>query len=616
MANNPQQPEIQAMRHSLAHIMATAITRIWPQVKLGVGPVVEHGFYYDIDLGDAPLSEADFPKIEAEMKKVIAEDQSFEQFTKPIVEAIAWAKENDQPYKLELLNDLQRAGTTVAKDLDVGELGLETDGESKVADVSFYKNGEFTDLCRGPHVTSTGKVGAFKLMRVSGAYWRGKETNPVMQRIYGVGFVSEKEVRSHLAMLEEAKKRDHRKLGQELDLFVFSDLVGSGLPLFTPRGTILREELDRFSQELQAGGGYERVVIPHITKTDLYKASGHYDKYPERFSVTSEESDDEFMMKPMNCPHHTQIYASRQRSYRDLPIRYMETTMVYRDEKAGELHGLSRVRAATQDDSHAFCREDQIEAEFESVANMVKLMYEDVFQMPFRVRLAFRDDSDKYFGDAQLWEKAQASIKKITDKLGFEYIIEEGEATFYGPKIEFVTKDALGRENQCATIQLDFVQPERFNLEYTGEDGEKHRPVMVHKALLGSIERFMSVYIEHTAGKFPVWAAPEQVRLITVNQEETTIKFAADIENRARKLGLRVTVDNANESVGKKIRSAEMFKVPYSVVIGEKEIETGELVPRIRKDMEVNESHTTHTTDEFLQTVANEAKSRVTKTSL
>jgi threonyl-tRNA synthetase len=610
------QPELHAMRHSLAHIMASAITHLWPEVKLGVGPVVENGFYYDIDLADRPLSEEDLSRIESEMKKIIGEDQSFERFTKTIDDAIVWAKEAKQPYKEELLNDLKRAGTTVAKDLDAEELGLTTEGDSKVEEVSFYKNGDFVDLCRGPHVESTGKVGAFKLMRVSGAYWRGKDTNPQMQRIYGAAFATEKELRTHLNLLEEAKKRDHRKLGQELDLFVFSDLIGPGLPLFTPRGTVVREQLNDLSQELQSASGYERVTIPHITKIGLYQTSGHYDKYPERFSVSSEESDDEFMMKPMNCPHHTQIYASRPRSYRDLPIRYMETTVVYRDEKAGELHGLSRVRAATQDDSHAFCRDDQIEGEFEAIANMVKVMYEDVFQMPFRVRLAFRDETDKYFGDVALWEKAQSSIRRIADKLGFEYVIEEGEATFYGPKIEFVVKDALGRENQCATIQLDFVQPERFGLEYVAEDGGKQRPVMIHKALLGSIERFMSVYIEHTAGKFPVWLAPEQVRVVTVNQEGPTLEFASRVKEQAQALGLRIVIDNDNESVGKKIRNAELMKVPYTVVVGEKEIETGELVPRIRKDMEVSEEHDPRTVEEFLKTVANEAKTRVNKTSL
>ena len=615
MATN-QSDELYAMRHSLAHIMATAISRVWPEVKLGIGPVVEYGFYYDVDLGEAQLSEEDLPKIEAEMKKVISEDQPFEHFMKPVDEAIAWAQSAKQPYKEELLNDLKRSGTTLAKDLGADELGTIAEGQNQVEEVSFYKNGDFTDLCRGPHVESTGGVGAFKLLRVSGAYWRGKDTNPQMQRVYGVAFASEEDLNNHLSMLEEAKKRDHRKLGQELDLFVFSELVGSGLPLFTPRGTVLRDELDKFSQELQAAAGYERVSIPHITKIDLYKASGHYDKYPERFSVSSEESDDEFMMKPMNCPHHTQLYAARPRSYRDLPIRYMETTVVYRDEKAGELHGLSRVRAATQDDSHAFCREDQIEQEFEAISNMVKTMYEDVFRMPFRVRLAFRDDSDRYFGEPALWEKAQASIKKIADKLGFEYVIEEGEATFYGPKIEFVVKDALGRENQCATIQLDFVQPERFGLEYTGEDGASKRPVMIHKALLGSIERFLSVYIEHTAGKFPVWLAPEQVRIITLNQDQAILDFAGTMAAQAKKLGVRVHVDAHNESVGKKIRNAELMKVPYTVVIGPKEVEAGEITPRIRKDMEVDVAHAPRTAYELVKTVANEATSRVTKTSL
>lgn len=612
-----QQQDLHPMRHSLAHIMATAVTTIWPEAKLGVGPVVEYGFYYDIDLGpDVKISEEDFERIEAEMHKVIEASQPFERFEKPIDEAIQWAKEVNQPYKEELLNDLKRAGTTLEKELDPEELGTIAEGDSAVETVSFYRNGDFVDLCRGPHVESTGKVGAFKLMRVAGAYWRGKDSNSQMQRLYGVAFTTAEELQQHLTMIEEAKKRDHRRLGQELDLYVVSDLVGAGLPLFTPRGTVIREQLNKFSQELQAAGGYEAVTIPHIAKIDLYKASGHFDKYPERFSVSSEESTDEFMMKPMNCPHHTQIYASRPRSYRDLPIRYMETTMVYRDEKAGELHGLARVRAATQDDSHAFVRDDQVEAEFESISGMVKLMYQDVFQMPFRVRLAFRDETDKYFGDAVMWERAQNSIKKISDKLGFEYVIEEGEATFYGPKIEFVVKDAIGREHQCATIQLDFVQPERFGLEYADADGSMKRPVMIHKALLGSIERFMSVYIEHTAGKFPIWLAPEQVRFITVNQEPITVEFADRQLQLAKELGVRASVDNSNESVGKKIRLAETMKIPYVIVIGEKEIGGAAIQPRIRKDLEVLDVHPELSFEEFLKTVTHESKSRVSKTSL
>lgn len=607
--------KLHPMRHSLAHIMATAILEIWPGAKLGVGPVVENGFYYDVDTGDQKISEEDFTKIEAKMAEIIKADQKFERLELPINEAIEWAENNNQPYKLELLNDLKREGTTVAKDLDYETMGVATDSQAAVDKVSFYKNGDFTDLCRGPHVESTSKVGAFKLMRIAGAYWRGKEGNPQMQRLYGVAFATPKELRQHLEMLEEAKKRDHRRLGQELDLFVISDLVGPGLPLFTPRGTVLRKELVKFSEELQDSIGYVETWNPHITKVDLYKVSGHYDKYPERFDVSSIESSDEFMLKPMNCPHHTQIYASRPRSYRDLPIRYRETTTMYRDEKSGELHGLSRVRSLTQDDSHAFVRHDQIEQEMRGVLGIVKQMYLTL-DMTLSVDLSFRDEGDGYFGDPTLWEKAQAVIEQVAKDERLDYKVELGEAAFYGPKIDIYVSDALGRRWQCATVQLDFVQPERFGLEYTAEDGSSQRPAMVHKAILGSIERFLSVYIEHTAGKFPVWLAPEQIRLITVNQEPETVEFADKIKEQAKKLGLRTSVDNANESVGKKIREAEVWKVPYTVVIGEKEIESGEVTPRIRKDIEVNAEHQPLSFENFLKSVANETKSRTIKSSL
>ncbi len=607
--------QLYAMRHSLAHITATAVQHLWPEAKFGVGPVVENGFYYDIDLGDTTISEADFERIEAEMNKIIEAGEQFDRFELPIDQAIDWAEQTNQPYKQELLNDLKRAGTTVAKDLDKDELGTIAEGDAVTEKVSFYKNGDFTDLCRGPHVESTSKVGAFKLMRVAGAYWRGKEDNPQMQRLYGVAFATEKELRQHLNMLEEAKKRDHRKLGQELDLFVFSDLVGAGLPLFTPRGTVLREELGRYAQELQQDNGYQRVAIPHIAKADLYRTSGHYDKYPERFTATSFESDIEFMMKPMNCPHHTQIYASHPRSYRDLPIRYMENTIVYRDEKAGELHGLSRVRAATQDDAHVFCRLDQIEEEFTAIMAMIKDMYM-VFGLVFRARLSFRDDSDAYLGSKETWKIAQDTIEQVAKKLELDYFIEEGEAAFYGPKIDIMVTDALGRTWQLATEQLDFVQPERFELAYVDSDGSEKRPVMIHKALLGSIERFLSVYIEHTAGKFPVWLAPEQIRVISVNQEEPIVEFVNGIVEQAKELGLRISVDNDNESVSKKIRNAEIWKIPYTIVVGEKEIVSGEVVPRVRGDLEVQKSHQAHKVGDFLRTVANEAKSRVVKTSL
>lgn len=607
--------QLYAMRHSLAHITANAIQHLWPQAKFGVGPVVEHGFYYDIDLGDDKLSDEDFDRIEQEMRAIIKAGEPFERFEMSIDEAVRWSVDNDQTYKQELLNDLKRAGTTVAKDLDAAELGLEAKESSKVDNVSFYRNGDFTDLCRGPHVESTAKAGAFKLMRVSGAYWRGNDQNAQMQRVYGVAFATEKELRQHLTMLEEAKKRDHRKLGQELDLFVFSDLVGPGLPLFTPRGTVVREEIGRFSQELQAKAGYQRVAIPHIAKVDLYKTSGHYDKYPERFSVTSFESSDEFMMKPMNCPHHTQIYAAQPRSYRDLPVRYMENTVVYRDEKAGELHGLSRVRGATQDDAHVFCRPDQIEAEFTAIMTMIRDMYQ-VFGLKWRARLSFRDDSDKYLGDPELWQMAQQTIEKVAKRLELDYFVGEGEAAFYGPKIDIMATDALGREWQLATEQLDFVQPGRFGLTYADSDGSEKQPVMIHKALLGSFERFMSVYIEHVAGKFPVWLAPEQVRLVTVNQEASTVEFADSVVSKATELGLRVAVDNDNESVGKKIRSAELWKLPYSIVIGEKEIETGNVTPRIRKDLAGSEDVQALSVEDFLARVAEEARARAPRSSL
>jgi threonyl-tRNA synthetase len=613
---NTQPTDIHAMRHSLAHIMAAAITHLYPGVKLGVGPVVENGFYYDVDLGDKHLSDEDFVAIEAEMRKIIAEDQPFERFMMPIDEAITWAQEKGQPYKEELLHDLKRAGTTVAKDLNKNELGTISEGDAQVSEVSLYKNGDFTDLCRGPHVASTGQAGAFKLMRISGVYWRGKEGNPQMQRITGAGFALEKELRQYLTMLEEAKKRDHRKLGQELDLFIFSDLVGAGLPLFTPRGTILREELARFSNELRERVDFQKVFSPHITKQELYEKSGHWAKFgDELFLVKSQETNDKFVMKPMNCPHHTRIYASQPRSYRQLPIRYLETTTNYRDEKTGELGGLSRVRALTQDDSHVFCRHDQIETEINTLLATARELYATV-GMKLRVRLSYRDDSDGYLGDAALWESAQGQLKAATVANDLDYFEEEGEAAFYGPKIDFMATDAIGREHQVATIQLDFVQPQRFELEYTDEKGEKQTPVMIHCALLGSIERFLSVYIEHTAGKFPVWVAPEQIRLITVNQEETTVAFAKNIADQAKSYGLRLVVDNNNESVGKKIRNAEVMKVPYSVVIGEKEIETGIVIPRVRKDIEVNPEHESRTIEEFLKTVAHEAKSRVSKTSL
>jgi threonyl-tRNA synthetase len=588
MSDQQADQNLYAMRHSLAHIMATAVKRLWPEAKFGVGPVVENGFYYDIDLGKTTVSEDDFPKIEKEMRKIIAANDKFERFEKPIGEAIEWAQSNDQPYKAELLNDLGRAGTTVAKDLEINELGLASGDDSVVENVSFYKNGEFTDLCRGPHVDSTGVVGAFKLMRVAGAYWRGKENNPQMQRLYGVAFATKEELDSYLHMIDEAKKRDHRKLGKDLDLFTFSELVGAGLPLFTPRGTVLRDKLMALSEQLRFKDGFQRVSIPHITKTALYETSGHWAKFgDELFLVKSQETSDKFALKPMNCPHHTQIYASQPRSYKDLPLKFLENTMVYRDEKTGELGGLSRVRSITQDDSHAFCRPDQIDEVVSGLVANINYMYADVFGMPLRARLSFRDSSDKYLGEPSLWDDSQEAIRNLAEANKLDYFEAEGEAAFYGPKIDFMASDALGREHQVATIQLDFVMPERFDLTYADSDSEDKHPVMIHCAQLGSIERFLSVYIEHTAGWFPFWLAPEQVRVLTINDtvlgyvdKIATILANSTLMKPVKYNEIRYTIDARNESLGKKIREAANMKIPVQLIVGPKDVEAGEVSVR------------------------------------
>jgi threonyl-tRNA synthetase len=613
-----QNDKLYAMRHSLAHIMASAVQRLWPDVKLGVGPVVENGFYYDIDLVETKISEEDFLKIESEMKKIIEEKEVFIRSEKGIDEAIDWAKQSAQPYKEELLNDLKRSGTTVAKDLDINELGLQAEGESKIEKVSFYTNGNFTDLCRGPHLENTGQVGAFKLMRVAGAYWRGKESNPQMQRLYGVAFSTDKELRQYLNMLEEAKKRDHRKLGQELDLFIFSDLIGPGLPLWTPRGTIVRNQLNNFVQEMRDNYGYQEVSIPHITKKDAYIASGHWAKFQdELFKITTREGH-EFAMKPMNCPHHTQIYASRPRSYRDLPIRYRETTTCYRDEQSGELSGLSRVRAFAQDDAHVFCRNQQIEEEALKIWDIIDNFYGTCgFELNVRFSTHDPNNMGSYSGSEDKWQNAEEKLLNlIKNKVGDKYIEGVGEAAFYGPKIDFMAKDAIGRVWQVATIQLDFNQPEGFDLNCTNEDGEDERIVMVHAAIMGSIERFLSIYLEHVAGKLPIWLAPEQIRIISVNQELETLDKVEEIVKKAKELGIRVAVDNDNESVGKKIRSAELMKVPYTLVIGEKEITSDSVSPRIRSDLLVVPGDKQLPTENFLKSVQNEIKMRVQKSSI
>lgn len=607
------QKDMSVVRHSLAHVLAAATRHLYgDDVKFGVGPAIENGFYYDMDLGKNHLKDEDLDDIEAEMRKIITAKQTFTKSEKSIAEAEQWAKDNNQPYKLELIEDFKAHGTTKA-----GSTATRTADETTM---SFYTNGDFTDLCLGGHVKNTSEIPAsFKLTKIAGAYFRGDETKPMMQRVYGVAFATQKELDDYLARQAEAKARDHRKLGKELDLYCTSDLVGAGLPMFTPRGTVLRDEIAELSNSYREAIGFQKVWTPHITKKGLYERSGHWAKFKEDlFLVNSHQSDDQFCLKPMNCPHHSRIFASKMRSYRDMPQRYLETTTVYRDEKSGELGGLSRVRSITQDDSHDFVRPDQIESEIKNLLSCVQKIYA-IFDMKLRVRLSYRDSSDAYLGSKELWDSAQKQLKDAVLKIGdIDWYEQEGEAAFYGPKIDFMATDALGREHQLATAQLDFVQPERFQLEYIDQDGTPKRPVMIHCALLGSIERFLSVYIEHTAGKFPVWVAPEQLRIAKVKDDPAIEKLIDEISTKAKAMGVRFTVDDSNNSIGKKIRDAAMYKVPYTIVIGIKEAESGKIGVRIRKDLvgPDTDEKATFTVDELLAKIKAEHDERTKYSTL
>ena len=568
---------VDRMRHTLSHVMATALTEMYPGIRFGVGPAIKDGFYYDVDLSKVKtkngevvkISDADLSKIEKKMRGIIARGFKMQYSEKSRAEALDWAKQNGQDFKIELINELPE-----------GEV------------ISFYQLGDFTDLCKGPHIESDKEVGAFKLTRVAGAYWRGDENKPMLTRIYGVAFETEDELKEYLEKIEEAKARDHRKLGKELDLFCFSDLVGAGLPLFSPRGTILREMVSGYSLSLRGAFGFEKVWTPNITKMDLYKTSGHYAKFgDELFIVHSQVNGEDFALKPMNCPHHAQIFASRPRTYKEMPVRYMEATTDYRDEKSGELGGLSRVRSLTQDDSHVFCRKSQIEDEIKNLIKIVRELYATVGMGKLRARLSYRSDEDKYLGDMSLWEMAQAQIKSAAIDNGLDFFEAEGEAAFYGPKIDFMAEDAIGREHQVATVQLDFVQPERFDLNFINEKGEKERPVMVHHATLGSIERFLSVFIEHTAGWFPFWCAPEQVRIVTVN--DGVLSYVSEIEDVLKQIvldkplkynELRFTSDKTDDSLGKKIRRATSMKIPVILVVGPKDMEARIVSVRLKDE--------------------------------
>jgi threonyl-tRNA synthetase len=547
--------------HSTSHLMAHAVQDLFPDAKFGVGPAIETGFYYDIDVSSS-FTEDDLRSIENKMLELTKENNSFIRQELSKNDAIEFFKRKGDNYKVEILSEI----------------------DENSENISLYKEGSFTDLCRGPHLPSTGKIKYVKLLNISGSYWRGDEKNKQLQRIYGVSFPKKKLLDEYLLKLEEAKKRDHRKLGKELELFIITPSVGSGLPMWLPKGAILRETLENYLRDEQRKRGYEPVITPHIGNINLYKTSGHYPYYKDsQFPpIKLEDGDEEYLLKPMNCPHHFQIYLSKPRSYRDLPIRYAEFGTVYRFEQSGELNGLTRVRSFAVDDSHMFVREDQLKDEVCNVIELIQVVFNQMGFKEFTTQLSFRDNNaEKYGGDIKLWERAQKEIQEAADKMGLNYYVAEGEAAFYGPKIDFMVKDALGRKWQLGTVQIDYIMPERFNLEYTGSDGQKHRPVVIHRAPFGSLERFIGVLIEHYAGEFPLWLAPVQVTVIPVSQN--FVDYGRKIFEKLKDNGIRVEFDERNEKVGYKIRDCETHKVPYMIIVGEKEQAAGNISVRQHK---------------------------------
>lgn len=540
----------QTLWHSSAHLMAEALEALYPGVKLGIGPAIENGFYYDIDLGDKQLSPEELPNIEAKMQELAAKKSEYVRKEVSKADAIKYFTEKQDPYKLELLENLP-------------------DGE-----ITFYTQGDFTDLCRGPHIPNTGFIKAIKVMNIAGAYWRGDEKNKMLTRVYGITFPKDKELKEYLVMLEEAKKRDHRKLGKELGLFHFSEKVGMGLPLWLPKGTAVRERLVNFMQKAQVKAGYLPVITPHIAHKDLYVCSGHYEKYgADAFQpIKTPREGEEFFLKPMNCPHHCEIYKASPKSYKELPVRYAEFGTVYRYEQAGELHGLTRVRGFTQDDAHLFCRPDQVKEEFCKVIDLVLSVFSALDFKDYTAQISLRDKEDrsKYIGSEANWLLAEQSIIEAAAEKGLRTVTEYGEAAFYGPKLDFMVKDALGRKWQLGTIQVDYNLPERFELEYTGSDNQKHRPVMIHRAPFGSLERFMAVLIEHCAGNFPLWLTPDQVAVLPISERFND--YAREVLQLLNNYDIRGYVDDRDEKVGRKIRDTEMKKVPYMLVVGEKEV--------------------------------------------
>lgn len=567
--------------HTTAHIMAQAVKRLYGEsVKLTIGPSIENGFYYDFDV-EKPISENDFEKIEEEMKKIIKEDLPLERYTLPRTEAIEFMKKLDEPYKVELIEELPG-------------------GE----EISFYKQGDFTDLCAGPHLMSTGKIKAIKLLSTSGAYWRGNENNKMLQRIYGISFPKASQVEEYLQMLEEAKQRDHRKIGKELELFMTHPLVGSGLPMYLPNGAVVRKLLERYIQDKETAMGYQHVYTPSLANVDLYKTSGHWDHYKEDMFPVMKIDTEELVLRPMNCPHHMLVYKNKIHSYRDLPIRIGELAHDFRFEDSGSVCGLERVREMCQNDAHLFVRPDQIKEEVARVVQLILAVYKDFGFKDYRFRLSLRDKNDKhkYFDDDEMWEKAESQLREILVELGLNFYEAEGEAAFYGPKLDVQLKSAVGHDVTVSTCQLDFLLPERFELEYIGQDGEKHRPVVIHRAILGTFDRFMCFLIEETKGAFPLWLAPTQVKVLTISDKQ--IDYAKKVEEVLQEKCIRVSVDDRSEKIGYKIREAQLQKVPYMLVIGDKEIEANAVGVRSRTDGDIGQMKL----DEFVDKIVDEVK--------
>jgi len=577
----------QAFWHSTSHVMAQAILKLYPKVNLTIGPSIENGFYYDLDLNGEVISEHDFPKIEAKMLELARGKHDFEMRSVSKSEALDYYKSKENPFKVELIENLE-------------------DGE-----ITFCDHDDFTDLCRGGHIPNTGIIKAVKLMNIAGAYWRGDENNPQLTRIYGISFPKQKDLKAYLELLEEAKKRDHRKLGKELKLFTFSQKVGQGLPLWLPKGAALRDRLEKFLKEAQETAGYQQVVSPHIGQKELYMTSGHYQKYGEDSfqPILTPQEGEEYLLKPMNCPHHCEIFNSQAWSYRDLPQRYAEFGTVYRYEQSGELHGLTRVRGFTQDDAHIFCTPDQLDEEFKKVIDLVLYVFGSLGFENFTAQVSLRDPDKpaKYIGSDENWEKAETAILNAAQEKGLNYKIETGEAAFYGPKLDFMVKDALGRQWQLGTIQVDYNLPERFELEYKGNDNEMHRPVMIHRAPFGSLERFIAILLEHTGGNFPLWLMPEQAIILSISEKYEN--YSKKVLSLLKKHEIRATFDNRGETMGKKIREAEMNKIPFMLIIGETEVDNGTISVRKHGGEDLGEM----TTDEFAEILKAETQKEIYK---